>query len=89
VSELREAQAQLARVRAELPEARRASEGAEQALAARAIDELAFVDLANARLTKEEEIIILQQTVTEQAATIAALMGAGLPPVENLPDLAL
>jgi outer membrane protein TolC len=89
VSELRAAQAQLASVRADLPEARRASEGAGRALTARAIDELAFVDLTSARLTKEEEIITLQQTVIEQAATIAAITGAGLPPVENLPDLAL
>jgi outer membrane protein TolC len=89
VSELQAAQAQLARVRGDLPQATRAGERAERAHVARTIDELTYVDLANARLTKEEEIITLQQTVIEQAAIIDALTGAGLPPVDNLPDLAL
>lgn len=88
ITELKAAQAQLATVRAELPDVERAGEKAERAFAARAIDELAYVDLVNARLAKEQDVINLQQTVAEQAAAIAAMTGAGLPAVENLPDLA-
>lgn len=86
VTELRQAEAQLRVVQADLHGTRRAAAEATAAFQLGALDELGYVDLISANLTKEEEIITLQQTVREQEVALATLTGAGLPSVDTLPD---
>lgn len=88
VTELRQAERQLAVLRADLPGVRRAANQAASALRGGALDELGYVDLVSARLSKEAEVIALEQTVQEQAVTLALLTGAGLPSIDTLPDTA-
>ncbi len=88
VTELRQAQAQLRTVRADLPGTRSAAAKATAAFQLGALDELGYVDLISANLTKEQEIIALQQTVREQEVALATLTGAGLPAIDTLPDTA-
>jgi outer membrane protein TolC len=88
VTELKQAERQLAVLRADLPGARRAAEQAASALNGGALDELGYVDLVSARLSKEAEVIALEQTVQEQEVALAVLTGAGLPSIDTLPDTA-
>ncbi len=88
VTELRQAQRQLAVLRTDLPGVRRAADQAASALHAGALDELGYVDLVSARLSKEAEIITLEQTVQEQEVALAVLTGAGLPSIDTLSDTA-
>ncbi len=87
-TELRQAQAQLAAVRADLPAAQSAAAKAAAAFRIGALDELAYVDLISAGLNKELEIATLEQTVLEQQVVLATLTGASLPSVATLPDAA-
>ena len=88
VAELQQAERQLAVVRADLPGTRRAADRAAAAFQAGALDELGYVDLISANLTKEEEILTLEQTVLEQQVALSTLTGAGLPSIDTLPDTA-
>ena len=88
VAELRQAERQLAVVRADLPGTRRAAAQAASAFQAGALDELGYVDLISAHLTKQQEIVALEQTVLEQQVALATLTGAGLPAIDALPDTA-
>jgi outer membrane protein TolC len=60
--------------------ARMAAEG-EAALRAGNLDERSYVDLVSARLTHEQEIVTLDQSLLEQQVAIATLIGAGMPPL--------
>ena len=79
VTELASAQAQLNAARADLPGVTAAAAKARTALGQGALDELGYVDLISARLTKAQEIVTLEQAVLEQDVAILTLTGAGLP----------
>ncbi len=83
VTELRAAQAQLAQARADLPGVAAAAAKAQAAFGQGALDELGYVDLIAARLTKAQEIVTLEQAVLEQEVAILTLTGAGLPTVSD------
>jgi len=72
---------QLDEVRRELGETRRIAGQAEAAFSAGNIDERSCVDLVSARLSKEQEIVTIEQSLLDQRIAIATLLGAGMPPV--------
>jgi outer membrane protein TolC len=72
---------QLATVRRDLAVALRAAVQAEAAFKAGNLDERSYVDLVSARLTKEQEIVTIEQSLLEQQVAIATLIGAGMPPI--------
>ena len=88
VSELNTAKRQLMELRADLSGAQRTADQAVRVFDSGALDELAYVDLLSARFAKQGEIIALEQTVLEQQAALIALVGAGLPSIDHLPDVA-
>ncbi len=61
---------------------------AQAAFAAGNIDERSAVDLISARLTKEAEIVSLEQSLLESHVAIATLVGAGMRPVSLPPEIA-
>jgi outer membrane protein TolC len=88
VTELKAAEGQLAVLRTDLPAVERAAEQAQGAFNTGALDELAYVDLVGARAAKAGEIIALEQIVLEQRAALVAIVGVGLPSIDQLPDIA-
>jgi outer membrane protein, heavy metal efflux system len=72
---------QLATVRRDLTVTLRAAAQAEAAFKAGNLDERSYVDLVSARLTKEQEIVTIEQSLLEQEVAIATLVGAGMPPI--------
>ncbi len=72
---------QLQGVRRELVGARRIAAQAESAFKAGNIDERTYVDLVGARLTKEQEVVSIEQSELEQQVAIATLVGAGMPAI--------
>jgi outer membrane protein TolC len=72
---------QLETVRRDLALTRRAAEQADAAFKAGNLDERAYVDFVSARLTKEQEIVTIEQSLLEQQVAIATLIGAGMPPI--------
>jgi outer membrane protein TolC len=88
VGELKAGEVALAAANAGLPGARRAMDQAQRALDAGAIDELTYVDLAGAFYAKALEVAQLAETVLEQRLAIGAVVGDGLPAVQDLPDAA-
>jgi outer membrane protein TolC len=72
---------QMQRVRRELAGARQVSAQAESAFKAGNIDERTYVDLVSARLTKEQEVVAIEQSELEQQVAIATLVGDGMPAI--------
>jgi outer membrane protein TolC len=70
---------QLPAIRAQLGRLQAAAANAAKALAAGNIDERGYVDLVTARLTKQQELIAVEQLIIEQQVAIATLIGAGMP----------
>ena len=58
----------------------------EEALRAGNLDERSYVELVAARLTHEQEIVTLDQSLLEQQVAIATLIGAGLPSLTTLEE---
>lgn len=74
-------QDQLAARRTQLAELDQAAARADAAFAAGDLDERGYVDLQLSRNTRQQEILVIEQTLLEQQQAIALLTGAGMPPV--------
>jgi outer membrane protein TolC len=72
---------QLREVRQQLAGTRRVAAQAESAFNAGNLDERSYVDLVGARLTKEQEIVTIEQSLLDQQVAIATLIGAGMPAI--------
>ena len=72
---------QLQDVRHELSGTRRVASRAESAFNAGNLDERSYVDLVGARLTKEQEIVTIEQSLLDQQVAIATLIGADMPAI--------
>jgi outer membrane protein TolC len=70
---------QLDQARRDLAVTMRIADQADTAFAAGNLDERGYVDLMSARLTKELEIVTIEQSLLEQQVAIATLVGAGMP----------
>jgi len=81
MAEIAQLSRQLETARHDLALATRTAAQAEAALRAGNLDERSYVDLVSARLTKEQEIVTMQQSLLEQRVAIATLVGSGMPPV--------
>jgi hypothetical protein len=68
-------------VRRDLAGAQRVASQAEAAFAAGNLDERGYVELVGARLTKEQEIVTIEQSLLDQQVAIATLVGAGMPAI--------
>jgi outer membrane protein TolC len=68
-------------VRSELAGTIQVASKAEAAFKAGNLDERSYVDLVGARLTKEQEIVTIEQSLLDQEVAIATLIGAGMPAV--------
>lgn len=66
-------------VRHELAGTIQVANKAEVAFKAGNLDERGYVDLVGARLTKEQEIVTIEQSLLDQEVAIATLIGAGMP----------
>lgn len=75
---------QLQTVRRDVAAARRIAAQAAAAFNAGNLDERSYVDLAGARLTKEQEVVTIEQSLLDQQVAIATLIGAGMPEI-NIP----
>jgi len=74
-------QRQLDASRREIAANRAATDAATGAWRAGDLDELTYVSLVSAQITKEQQILDLEQSVLDQQVAIATLTGAGLPPL--------
>jgi outer membrane protein, heavy metal efflux system len=72
---------QLATVRRDLGGTLDVASRAEAAFNAGNLDERSYVDLVAARLTKEQEIVTIEQALLDQQVAIATLIGAGMPAI--------
>jgi len=72
---------QLGTVRRDLAGTRRVASLAEAAFNAGNLDERSYVDLVAARLTKEQEIVTIEQSMLDQQVAIATLIGTGMPAI--------
>ena len=72
---------QLQDVRRELAGTRQVAAQAESAFKAGNLDERSYVDLIGARLTKEQEIVTIEQSLLDQQVATATLIGAGMPAI--------
>jgi outer membrane protein TolC len=72
-------QRQLQDVRRDVSGMRRVAVQAEAAFNAGNLDERSYVDLVGAQLTKEQEIVTIEQSLLDQQVAIATLIGAGMP----------
>jgi outer membrane protein TolC len=70
---------QLDQARRDLAVTMRIADQADTAFAAGNLDERGYVDLMSARLTKELEIVTIEQSLLEQQVAIATLVGADMP----------
>ena len=70
---------QLTSVRQDLAGTRRVAGQAETAFNAGNLDERSYVDLVAARLTKEQEVVTIEQSLLDQQVAIATLIGDGMP----------
>ncbi len=74
-------QRQLAALRPSLPPLQKNAAIARAARQAGDLDERAALDLIQAPLAREQEIVALEQSLAEQQVAIATLVGADLPPL--------
>ena len=81
LAELTQTQQQIALLRHSLAPLKSDAEVARSAQASGDLDERTALDLILAPVTREQEIVALEQTVAEQEVAIATLTGAGLPPL--------
>jgi outer membrane protein TolC len=72
---------QLIAVRQDLTGTRRIAGQAETAFNAGNLDERSYVDLVAARLTKEQEVVTIEQSLLDQQVAIATLIGDGMPAI--------
>jgi outer membrane protein TolC len=72
---------QLTTVRHDLAGTRRVAGQAETAFNAGNLDERSYVDLVAARLTKEQEVVTIEQSLLDQQVAIATLIGDGMPAI--------
>ena len=72
---------QLHEVRNQLATTQRIAAQAEAAFTAGNLDERGYVDLVGARLTKEQEIVTIEQSLLDQQVAVATLTGAGMPAI--------
>jgi outer membrane protein TolC len=72
---------QLATVRRDLGRPLDVALRAEAAFNAGNLDERSYVDLVAARLTKEQEIVTIEQALLDQQVAVATLIGAGMPAI--------
>ncbi len=72
---------QLIAVRQDLAGTRRVAGQAEAAFNAGNLDERSYVDLVTARLTKEQEVVTIEQSLLDQQVAIATLIGDGMPAI--------
>jgi outer membrane protein TolC len=70
---------QLETIRDELVGTRQVATRADAAFTAGNIDERTYVDLVATRLSKEQEVVAIEQSLLDQRIAIATLVGAGLP----------
>ena len=70
---------QIATVRKEVGDLRRAAIEAKRAYLAGNLDERGYVDLIVSALAKAQELVTLEQLRLEQLVAIATLIGAGMP----------
>jgi outer membrane protein TolC len=68
-------------VRRDLAVTQHAAAQADAAFRAGNLDERSYVDLVSARLTKEQEIVTIEQLLLDQQVAIATLIGAGMSPI--------
>ncbi len=80
-AEIDQLSGQLRAVRGDLSATARVAAKAEAAFAAGNLDERGYVDLVAARLTKQQEVIMIEQSLLDQQAAIATLIGTGMPPI--------
>ncbi len=66
---------------AQLAELERTAQNAEDAYRAGDLDERGYVDLISARNAKEQEVLVMEQSLLDQQTAIATLIGAGMPPI--------
>lgn len=81
LSEIALIRRQLAELRGTLTPLTNDAAVARSARASGDLDERTALDLILAPVTKEQEIVTLEQTLNEQVVAIATLTGAGLPPL--------
>ena len=72
---------QLQDVRREIAGMRRVAVQAEAAFNAGNLDERSYVDLVGAHLTKEQDVVTIEQSLLDQQVAIATLIGAGMPAI--------
>jgi outer membrane protein TolC len=72
---------QLIAVRQDLAGTRRTAGQAETAFNAGNLDERSYVDLVTARLSKEQEVVTIEQSLLDQQVAIATLIGDGMPAI--------
>jgi outer membrane protein TolC len=72
---------QMEEAKAKLPAAERAASSAENAYRAGNIDARGYADLVLVRVSKQQEIITVEQAIFEHRVAVAGLLGAGLPQV--------
>ena len=85
LAEMEQLSQQLAIVRRDLPAARLAAERAANAFGASNLDERSYVDLVVNRYTKEQEVVTLELGLLDRQVALQTFLGAGLPPVDDLP----
>lgn len=84
VDDIALARRQLPGLRSRVGEAQRMANQAEAAFAAGNLTERAYVDFITARLSRQQELLTLQQSLREQHVALETLTGAGMP-VVSLP----
>jgi outer membrane protein TolC len=73
-------QSQLATKRPQLTELEQTAARAQGAYRVGDLDERTYVDVVSARSAKQQEILLIEQTLLEQQIAVATLIGAGMPP---------
>jgi len=72
---------QLAAKQPQLAELEQTAARAQSAYGARNLDERTYVDVLSARSSKQQEFLVIEQTLLEQQIAVTTLIGAGMPPV--------
>ncbi len=73
---------QIAAARRDLAPLRRAGDAAVAAFTAGNLDERGYVDLITARLSKEQEVLGMEQSLLDQRIAVDTLTGVGMPTIE-------
>jgi outer membrane protein TolC len=81
LSELALLQRQIRTQRAQLAETDRVARQAQAAFDAGNLTERSYVDFVTARLSTQEQVLALEQSLLEQRVALATLIGAGMPTI--------